>query len=110
MNIRPGLLIIVACGLFAAPIDLGAKKETNGVDLFGAKSAVAEIWGQNRRVARRTARRTARRVERRHDYYDSLPGGCAQVGIGGVLYWRCGSIYYQPIVNDGRTVYVIVTP
>ncbi len=58
--------------------------------------------GQVRRTSRRTARRTTRRVIRR----DSLPHGCA---------WRapyhyCGGVYYEPIVESGTTVYIVVYP
>ena len=58
--------------------------------------------GHYRRTTRRVARRTTRRVIRRH----SLPYGCA---------WRapyhyCGGVYYQPIVEGGTTVYIIVYP
>ena len=67
--------------------------------------------GEARRAARRTARRTARRVSRRQErYYSSLPGGCIQVVRGGVSYFQCGTVYYQPVVHQGSNVYVIVTP
>lgn len=66
--------------------------------------------GPVRRTARRTARRTSRRVARRHSYYNALPGGCIRRTIAGALYWRCGNVYYQSRVSDGKTVYVIVTP
>ena len=53
-------------------------------------------------VARRTTRRTVRRI----NYYSVLPAGC---------YWRapyhyCGGIYYEPAVQDGQDVYIIVNP
>ncbi len=58
--------------------------------------------GHYRRTTRRVARRTTRRVIRRH----TLPYGCA---------WRapyhyCGGVYYQPIVESGTTIYIIVYP
>ncbi len=55
------------------------------------------------RVSRRTARRTSRRVSRRHAV---LPVGCPLTGA----YYYCGGIYYQPVVESGKTVYVVVTP
>ncbi len=55
------------------------------------------------RVARRTARRTSRRVARRHAF---LPAGCPLMGP----YYYCGGVYYQPVVETGKTVYVVVTP
>ncbi len=53
-------------------------------------------------VARRTTRRTVARI----NYYNVLPGGC---------YWRapyhyCGGVYYQPTVQNGQNVYIIVNP
>ena len=74
---------------------------------LGLAGAEAQNWrAQNRRVARRTARRTSRRTSARVNYYNSLPAGCALRGA----YHYCGGVYYQPVVQAGRTVYVIVTP
>jgi hypothetical protein len=70
---------------------------------FGVGEAVAGSRSQTRRVARRTARRTSRRVSRRHA---ALPSGCPLAGA----YYYCGGVYYQPVVEGGTTVYVIVTP
>jgi hypothetical protein len=63
----------------------------------------AEALPYHRRVARRTARRTSRRVARRHAF---LPAGCPLTGA----YYYCGGVYYQPVVESGSTVYVVVTP
>lgn len=70
-----------------------------------------EAAAQNRRAdyrrqGRRVARRTARRTTRRQNYYNSLPGGCVQRGS----HYYCGGVYYQPVVQGGRTVYIIVNP
>ena len=70
---------------------------------FGVGEAAARSLGQTRRVARRTSRRTSRRVVRRHS---ALPMGCPRAGA----YYYCGGIYYQPVVESGTTVYIIVTP
>jgi len=59
-----------------------------------------------RRMTRRTARRTARRTSARMNYYNSLPAGCVLRGP----YHYCGGVYYDQIVRDGATVYVVVTP
>jgi hypothetical protein len=59
--------------------------------------------GMARRSVRRTSRRTSRRVARRHAV---LPAGCPLAG----LYHYCGGVYYQPVVESGKTVYVVVTP
>ena len=36
----------------------------------------------------------------------TLPRGCPLVG----LYYYCGGVYYQSTVQNGATVYVVVTP
>ncbi len=65
---------------------------------FGRPATPLSVAG----VARRTTRRTVRRIR----YYNALPVGC---------YWRapyhyCGGVYYQPTVQNGQTVYIIVNP
>jgi len=67
---------------------------------FGANEAEAR---PARRAARRTARRTTRRTVRR---LTVLPYGCPLVGF----YYYCGGIYYEQIVEDGETIYIVVTP
>ncbi len=55
------------------------------------------------RPARRVARRTSRRTVRRHV---ALPGGCPLSG----RYYYCGGVYYEEVVDNGATVYIVVTP
>ena len=57
--------------------------------------------GQSRRVARRTSRRTTTRVN-----YRQSVSGCSPYNA----YYNCGGVYYQPVVQDGTTVYVVVNP
>jgi hypothetical protein len=39
----------------------------------------------------------------------SLPAnGCSGVSVGGVSYQKCGPNYYQPVVQNGTTQYVVV--
>ncbi len=105
MKIKMVLLsVALGCsvGLLAdARIETTGQKSTQ--ISFGVGEAVARSLGQTRRVARRTSRRTSRRVARR---YSALPRGCPLVGY----YYYCGGVYYQPVVESGSTVYVIVTP
>ncbi len=54
-----------------------------------------------RRVARRTSRRTTRRVARRTSI-----AGCSPYRA----YFNCGGVYYQPVMESGTTVYVVVNP
>lgn len=37
-----------------------------------------------------------------------LPAGCVRVVVNGMTVWRCGAVVYRPIVQSGRTVYVVV--
>lgn len=58
-------------------------------------------------VRRRTRRRTRRRV-RRHMRLTSLPYGCNTTRIrGGVTYYYCGGIWYQPVYQGTTVVYVV---
>ncbi len=65
---------------------------------FGVSQAEA---GPARRTTRRVARRTTRRVVRRHVV---LPAGCPLAGA----YYYCGGVYYEEVVEDGVTVYIVV--
>jgi len=102
------LSVALGCsvGLLAdARIETTGQKSTQisfGVGEAAARS-VARHRGHTRRVARRTLRRTSRRVSRR---YSALPAACP---FGGAYYY-CGGVYYQPVVENGTTTYVIVTP
>ena len=58
-------------------------------------------------VRRRTRRRTRRRVYRNMTLY-SLPYGCNTTRIrGGVSYYYCGGIWYQPSYQGTTVVYVV---
>lgn len=81
--------IIVSAGTIGATV---------GVSTAAAQPA--------RRSVRRTARRTSRRTSARMNYYNSLPAGCARRGA----YYYCDGIYYQTVVQGGRTVYIVVNP
>jgi hypothetical protein len=41
-------------------------------------------------------------------YVARLPAGCARVVVNGISHWRCGPAVYRPVVQGGRTVYVVV--
>ena len=38
----------------------------------------------------------------------ALPRGCVRVIVNGFAHWRCGAAVYRPVVQSGRTVYVVV--
>ena len=95
----------IACALvLAGSVDLNRSSGRAGITL-PIEVSISKAYagrGHVRRTSRRTARRTTRRVVRR----TTLPVGCA---------WRapyhyCGGVYYEPIVESGTTVYVVVNP
>ncbi len=96
---------VIGCTLvFSGSIDLnrvlGPRGVTEAIELTISKAYAA------RRHARRTTRRVARRTTRRVIRINTLPGRCA---------WRapyhyCGGVYYEPIVESGTTVYIVVYP
>ena len=58
-------------------------------------------------VRRRTRRRTRRRVYRGMSLY-SLPYGCNTTRYrGGVSYYYCGGIWYQPQYQGTTVVYIV---
>lgn len=106
-------LTLMGCALgFAASVDVGKVSGPSEFALpftLAVTLKISEAYARGRRgvrhtrrVARRTARRTTRRFTRRH----ALPRGCR---------WRapyhyCGGVYYQPVVEGGTTVYIVVYP
>jgi hypothetical protein len=38
----------------------------------------------------------------------ALPRGCVTVYVNGMKVWRCGRVIYRPVVQAGRTVYVVM--
>jgi len=58
-------------------------------------------------VGRRTRRRRRRRVHRNMQL-NSLPYGCNVTRVrGGVTYYYCGNIWYQPVYQGTTVVYVV---
>ena len=93
--------------VFAVALAVGVFTGSVNVGKFGTSSALSIVTDSAvaapRHAARRTARRTTRRTVRR---LTVLPAGCA---------WRapyhyCGGVYYQPVVEGGTTVYIVVNP
>ena len=58
-------------------------------------------------VRRRTRRRTRRRVTRNMTL-TALPYGCATTRVqGGVTYYYCGGIWYQPGMQGTTVIYIV---
>ncbi len=96
---------IIGCALvLAGSIDLnrvlGPRGVTEAIELTASKAYAA------RRHARRTTRRVARRTTIRVIRITTLPGRCAWHAP----YHYCGGVYYEPIVESGTTVYIVVYP
>ena len=94
--------VALTIGLFTGSVKMGNFGTGAALSLV-MDSAYAAPRHAARRTGRRTARRTTRRTVRR---LTRLPAGC---------YWRapyhyCGGVYYQPIVESGTTVYIVVNP
>ena len=61
------------------------------------------VAGHRRRVRRRRRRRV-----RRYMRLTSLPYGCTVTRIrGGITYYYCGSIWYQPVYEGTTVVYIV---
>lgn len=95
--------------VFAAALSLGGdgwlSAPVDGWSTVTLSMSQAEAQ-RARRSVRRTARRTARRTSARMNYRQSLPGGCVRRRA----YYYCGGLYYEPVVQGGQTVYVVVNP
>lgn len=94
--------VALTVGLFTGSVHM-VKFGTGAALSIVTDSAYAAPRHAGRRTARRTVRRTTRRTVRR---LTVLPAGC---------YWRapyhyCGGVYYQPVVEGGTTVYIVVNP
>lgn len=93
---------IAATALFADPVQ--TIKQGN----LSASEALA--YDKDRGQARRTVRRTARRIERRQTRLATLPPHCHAVYVDSSKLFLCDDLYYRPVMESGRTVYVIATP
>ena len=90
--------VAFAVGVFAGSVNVGKFGTGTGLSVVTDSAYAAP-----RHAARRTVRRTTRRTVSR---LTVLPAGCA---------WRapyhyCGGVYYQPVVEGGTTVYIVVNP
>lgn len=93
---------IAATAFFADPVATIKQGDLSGSE--------ALAYDNDRGQARRAARRTARRIERREARLESLPPHCHTVYLDGTKLYLCDNHYYRPVVESGKTVYVIVTP
>jgi hypothetical protein len=70
----------------------------------GRPASPKSVGGTRRRTSRR---RTRRRVRRNQRLY-SLPYGCNTRRVrGGVNYYYCGGIWYQPAYQGTTVIYIV---
>lgn len=94
--IRVLLVAMAAAGGFAG--EAAAKR--------GRPASPNSVGGTRRRSRRRRRRRRVRRGMR----LSSLPYGCHTRRVrGGVNYYYCGGIWYQPVYQGTTIVYIVET-
>ena len=99
MRMKIVFAAMIGFGLaYSGPIDFNGLSAGSPA-LFGIGAAKAQ--NPQRNTARRTARRTTRRVN-----YRQSVAGCTPYNA----YYNCGGVYYQAVVQDGATVYIVVPP
>ncbi|MEH6516137.1 MAG: hypothetical protein V7742_05610 [Halioglobus sp.] len=93
---RAVLVTLVGAGLVSAEVE--AKR--------GRPASPRSVGGTRRRTRRRRTRRRIRRGQRLY----SLPYGCSTRRLrGGVNYYYCGGIWYQPAYQGTTVVYIVET-
>ncbi|MEM7269374.1 MAG: hypothetical protein AAF401_08980 [Pseudomonadota bacterium] len=102
------IIAAAVCAAMAAPMGPLANAPVIGQLLTGQ----AQADSSDRRETRRQVRRTIRRIDRRQDRRDyrrsTLPANCVRLVINGFPHWRCGSLYYREVIDNGATVFIVV--
>ena len=102
-------LKLAALTLMGCALGLFASIDGNRVSSVSGNTTSLEVSISKAYAARRgRARRTTRRVVVRRAVIRRavLPRSC----LWRAPYHYCGGVYYQPIVESGTTVYVVVYP
>ena len=93
---RAVLVTLVGAGLVSAEVE--AKR--------GRPASPRSVGGTRRRTRRRRTRRRIRRGQRLY----SLPYGCNTRRLrGGVNYYYCGGVWYQPAYQGTTVIYIVET-
>ena len=96
-------LFTISAGALVAGLTISAPAEAGRGRGRGRPASPNSVGG----VRRRTRRRTRRRIVRNQRLY-SLPYGCRTTRIrGGVSYYYCGGIWYQPAYQGTTVVYIV---
>jgi hypothetical protein len=73
----------------------------------GRRASPSSVSGSRRRTRRRVRRRTRRRIHR-YMRLTSLPYGCTVTRVrGGIDYYYCAGIWYQPVYQGTTIVYIV---
>ncbi|MEH6581168.1 MAG: hypothetical protein V7754_04475 [Halioglobus sp.] len=97
-EILTALAALTLAGLTGLSPELSARR--------GRPASPSSVGGTRRRTHRRRRRRHVRRGMR----LSSLPYGCNVTRIrGGVSYYYCGGIWYQPAYQGTTVVYIVET-
>ena len=90
-------LLASVAGLTAAGVT------TSALARRGRPASPTSVAGVGRRTRRRRRRRVYRNMQ-----VSSLPYGCSVTRVrGGVTYYYCGNIWYQPTYHGTTVVYVV---
>ena len=93
--------------LLAAFIGASVLPSTASARRGGRRASPKSVSGSRRRTRRRVRRRTRRRIYRGLRL-TSLPYGCSVTRIrGGVTYYYCGNIWYQPAYQGTTVIYIV---
>ena len=93
------LIVAALCG--GVPTAAWARRGGRGGR--GRRASPASVGGARRRTRRRRRRRVSRNMR-----VSSLPYGCTvRRSRGGVSYYYCGGIWYQPAYQGTTVVYVV---
>jgi hypothetical protein len=80
-----------------------AQRRGRGRSRSRSPASPTSVAGHRRRVRRRRRRRIHRYMR-----LTSLPYGCSVTRIrGGITYYYCGSIWYQPVYEGTTVVYIV---
>jgi len=80
-----------------------AQRRGRGRSRSRSPAIPTSVAGHRRRVRRRRRRRV-----RRYMRLTSLPYGCTVTRVrGGVTYYYCGNIWYEPVYQGTTVVYVV---
>ena len=100
-------LLISTIGLSTAGLTATVFAKRGGGARGGAKRGRPASPNSVAGVGRRTRRRRRRRVHR-NMRVNSLPYGCNVTRVrGGVTYYYCGNIWYEPVYQGTTVVYVV---